>query len=148
MMKLNWGHKITLVFIAFVALMLTLVYKSMKTDFDLVSKEYYKDELAFQDVIDGKNNAFDLTTATSVSANNEQVLVQLPEEMKNKTIEGSVWFYCPANADNDKRMALKLNNDAQFSLPAKEFNKANYIVKIQWLVDGKKYYVEQPLTVN
>ncbi len=148
MMKLNWGHKITLVFIAFVALMLTLVYKSMKTDFDLVSKEYYKDELAFQDVIDGKNNAFDLTTATSVSANNEQVLVQLPEEMKNKTIEGSVWFYCPANADNDKRMELKLNNDAQFSLPAKEFRKASYIVKIQWLVDGKKYYVEQPLTVN
>lgn len=147
-MKFNWGHKILLVFIAFVAMMFTLVYKSMKTDFDLVSKEYYKDELAFQEVIDGKNNALALSTPSNVSIEEKDLVIQLPEEMKNTNLKGSIWFYCPVDASFDKKMDLATDKDARQLVAISGFQPANYIVKLQWNVDGKKYYSEQAIRIN
>ena len=40
---MNWGNKLMLVFIVFALLIGTLVYKSINTKYDLVSKDYYKD---------------------------------------------------------------------------------------------------------
>ena len=54
---MTWGTKLLLVFTAFALLMSTLVYMCMKQKFELVSKDYYKDELRYQDKIDGMNNA-------------------------------------------------------------------------------------------
>lgn len=147
-MKFNWGHKILLVFIAFVAMMVTLVYKSVKTDFDLVSTEYYKDELAFQEVIDGKNNALALTTPSNVSIDKKDLVIQLPEEMKNTILKGSIWFYCPADASFDIKMDLETDKDARQLIALSSFQPANYIVKLQWNVDGKKYYSEQSIRIN
>lgn len=147
-MKLNWGHKILVVFIAFVAMMVTLVYKSIKTDFDLVSKEYYKDELAFQEVIDGKNNALALSTPSNVSIENKELVIQLPAEMKNTNLKGSIWFYCPVDASFDKKMDLITDKNAKQLIALSDFQPANYIVKLQWNADGKKYYAEQSIRIN
>ena len=54
---MNWGNKLILVFIVFAVMMSVLVYKSVNTKYDLVSKDYYKDELRYQDKIDGMHNA-------------------------------------------------------------------------------------------
>ena len=54
---MNWGRSLILVFIVFAAFMGYLVYRASGTHFDLVSKEYYKDELRYQDKIDGFRNA-------------------------------------------------------------------------------------------
>ena len=81
-MNINWGHKIILVFVLFVSLIATLVYKSIHTNFELVTKEYYKDELVYQQVIDGTNNANKLGGITTVSSDAQFVNVTLPEEMK------------------------------------------------------------------
>ena len=81
-MNINWGHKIILVFVVFVSLIATLVYKSVHTNFELVTKEYYKDELVYQRVIDGTHNANRLAGVTTVTSDQQYVNVQLPEEMK------------------------------------------------------------------
>ena len=42
---MTWGNKLLLVFAAFALLIGTLVYKCMQQNFELVSKDYYNDEL-------------------------------------------------------------------------------------------------------
>ncbi|MFZ8343681.1 FixH family protein, partial [Staphylococcus aureus] len=54
---MNWGYKLLLAFISFALIIGILVYKSINTKYDLVSTEYYKDELRYQDKIDGSGNA-------------------------------------------------------------------------------------------
>ena len=54
---MNWGWKIALLFSGFVLFILFLVFKSVQQDFYLVSKDYYKQEIEYQKVIDGMKNA-------------------------------------------------------------------------------------------
>ena len=148
-MQINWGHKIILAFVLFVSLIATLVYKSMHTNFELVTKEYYKDELVYQKVIDGTNNANKLGGITTVSSNNQHVNITLPEEMKNESVKGSVWFYCAANANKDRRFDLKPDASGKQAFDRSEFSVGKYTVKVQWeKPDGQQYYSEQYLTLK
>jgi hypothetical protein len=147
-MTLNWGHKITIVLIAFGVLMTTLVYKSIKTDFQLVSKDYYKDELNYQQVIDGSNNAALLSSALIISPNKNGISIQFPVEMKNKNIKGELWFYCPYEAAKDRRIKINTTVDGVQLMATGEITSGNYIVKTSWQADGSSYYNEQSLTVQ
>jgi hypothetical protein len=54
---MNWGNKLLLVFVVFASGISFLVYRCMKTPVDLVSSDYYKDELVYQQVIDAAKRA-------------------------------------------------------------------------------------------
>ena len=58
-MKINWGTAIVLAFIVFISVILFFVVRmSMdnRANHDLVTEEYYKAELGYQDEIDAENN--------------------------------------------------------------------------------------------
>ena len=51
-MKFNWGYKILFVYLSFAGGILYLVYRTSLENRDLVSDNYYEEELAYQKVID------------------------------------------------------------------------------------------------
>ena len=62
-MKFTWGHGIVValgLFISFI-LYLIFVFPIGKQNSELVTENYYEDELSYQKVIDAKNNAATLT---------------------------------------------------------------------------------------
>lgn len=144
---MNWGNKLIIVFVLFGGFILYMVYKSLHVQVDLVSKDYYKDELVYQDVIDGRNNVEALKSKASISQNNDNVVIQLPEEMSGKKTEGQVWFYSPDNAKKDAQFDLQTNSSAQQLIDKKKLHAGNYTVKISWTESNKKYYIEQALTI-
>ena len=147
-MTLNWGHKITLGFSVFVLFMFFMVYKSMHTDFQLVSKEYYKDELAYQQVIDGTNRANKLSTAVTIMQTNDMLSIQLPAEMKGKQVSASIWLYCPTDDKKDQRLTLTADADGQLLLERKTIAAGNYVIKTKWNTDGVMFYNEQTVIVK
>lgn len=142
-MKINWGHKLLIVFVAFVGLIATMVYKAVNTDFDLVTKDYYKEELLFQKVIDGQNNAMELSSAARIEVTESQLVLHMPEEMKNANPSGSIWFYCPTDAGKDKKFDLDTKGTGSQSFEKNQFHPSSYIVKMKWEKDGVPYYSEQ-----
>ena len=86
-------NKLVLVFIVFAALIFTLVYKAVNTKFDLVSKDYYKDEWRYQEKIDGIHKANTLSSV-AITQNNSTVTLALPKEMNGEKVAGEAWFYC------------------------------------------------------
>lgn len=147
-MTFNWGHKLTLGFIAFAGMILYLVIQSMNTRYDLVSKEYYKDELQYQQVIDGVNRANQLSETVSVVQTDKHIVIQLPGEMKQTTVTGSLWFYCADNARKDFKMPLQVNAEAMQSIDSRSFMPGKYTVKIHWESNGQRYYTEQFITIQ
>lgn len=147
-MTLNWGHKITIVLILFGVLMFTLVYKSIKTDFQLVSKDYYKDELQYQQVIDGSNNANALTNALTLTQTDKGISIQFPKEMKGKLLQGEIWFYCSYDEHKDLRLKIDVTNEAVQFIEPDRLAPATYTVKTSWKADGNPYYNEQSFTVK
>ncbi len=147
-MTLNWGHKLTIVFIAFAAFIFFLIYKTTQSHFDLVSKDYYKDELAYQQVIDGTNLANKLSSGIQVQQQNDQISIQFPQEMKQKKAEGTIFFYCSADSGKDKKINIQLSEEAVQIIPAKDILPGKYVLKINWKTDNQNYYNEQPVSIN
>jgi hypothetical protein len=147
-MTLNWGHKITLAFSAFVVFMFVMVYKSMKTDFQLVTKEYYKDELAYQQVIDGTNRANKLSGSVEVTQANNELIIQLPTEMKGKVISGNIWLYCSSDDKKDRRLELAVDKNGKQVINSKNMLPANYLLKVTWKAEELNYYNEQHIELK
>jgi hypothetical protein len=147
-MKLNWGHKLILVFIAFGCMMSYLVYRSIKTSNDLVSNEYYKDELVYQQVIDDAQRASQLSEKISITQNNAAVVIHFPHEMNDAGVKGYAWFYCAADARKDIRIPLAVSTGGTQETESGRFIPGRYIVKINWSSGGKNYYSEQPLSIH
>ncbi len=145
-MTLNWGHKLIIVFILFGTLMFILVYKSIRTDYQLVSKEYYNDELKYQQVIDGTANANKLSTQVSILQSDGQLQFQFPMEMKNKTAKGAIYFYCSYDNSKDKKIAIALNEICMQTIEETKIPSGNYTVKISWQTADGNYYNEQYFT--
>lgn len=147
-MTFNWGHKLTLGYLAFAGMILYLVFQSVHTKYDLVSKEYYKDELQYQQIIDGANRANQLSQKLSVVQTDKNIEIRLPNEMKQTTVSGSIWFYCADNAQKDIRLPLQVNTDAIQHINSQSFMPGNYTAKIRWESNGQQYYAEQFITIK
>ena len=86
-------------FIVFALMMGYLVYRAFGTNFELVEEDYYKDELRYQQVIDGTGRSNMLNTSVQFNQSANGITLQMPEEMKNqesrkagKLIGGRRWF--------------------------------------------------------
>ncbi len=144
---MNWGNRLVLVFLVFGAGMGYLVYRSMNTDYELVESDYYKQELRYQNVIDEHNSASALSAAVNIEQKDGALLLRFPEEMKNKTLTGELYFYCAYDSKKDKRVPLKSDSNGQQSIAAGTILPGSYTVKIKWSNGEKSYYTEQNLSI-
>ena len=143
-MKLSWGYKIMFVYIAFVAGMGVLVFKASSQKFDLVTKDYYDQELKYQQVIDQAANTSKLSTPVSIERKEGELTISFPDEMKNKKKLVDFHLYYAADAKKDFRKSFELNeNESTQALPVGM--KGMYELKLSWEAEGVKYYFEQKL---
>lgn len=147
-MYMNWGNKLLITFLVFGAGMTFLVVRSVKTNYEMADKDYYKKELAYQEVIDGTNRANALSSAVALQQTDSGILLQMPAEMKNKTVSGDVWFYCAYDEKKDMKLPLQLNADAAQLISVNKLQSATYTVKISWSANGENYFTERNMTVN
>jgi nitrogen fixation protein FixH len=145
---MSWGNKLVIVFICFVSLIGFMVYNCFKVPVNLVSKEYYKDELAYQDVIDGKNRLTALGSDVTLSEQENVIMLQLPAEMIAQSVTGNVWFYCPTRATQDLKIPLQTDVNGRQFIDRDSLMPGNYQVKIDWKSGADNYYSEQRFTVK
>lgn len=145
---MNWGHKIIIVFVVFAAGILTLVTKSMRTRIDMVTPDYYGEELKYQQVIDGKENAGRLSAPVGISQDDAGVRISLPFELRNKQITGKVTFYRPSDSGKDVSMPLQPDHSGQQLVSRQLFIRGQYKVKIAWTMNDRPYFQEQLVNIN
>jgi len=138
---MNWGKSIVVVFVIFVGIMATLVTISMRQDVSLVSKDYYVEELAYQDQIERINNKNLMEEKPEIRKAGEVIILELNVP---KSI-GSVHFFRPSNAKFDKKYKLAINQSGIQVFKSTDFEKGFWKVKINWEKDGKEYYSEHNL---
>ncbi|TMI66025.1 MAG: hypothetical protein E6H07_09010 [Bacteroidetes bacterium] len=143
-MKISWGYKIAGVYLLFVAGIVFLVFKANNERFDMVTKDYYGEELKYQQVIDQSANANALSAPVSVERNEGAVTVRFPIEMKDKKIDVDFYLYYPADDKKDFRKSFTINAP-EFNQSLPEGAKGLYELKLSWTADGKKYYNERKI---
>jgi len=147
-MKINWGVSIVLAFVVFISFILFFVIR-MSTDsrahHDLVTEDYYRAELAFQEEIDGQNNATKNSVNLKVIKQKEGLLIQFPSNLNYSNIKGTISFYRPSNMKLDFDIDLKLTS-AQMLIPNDRLLDGRWDIKVSWVYENESYLFKDKLT--
>jgi hypothetical protein len=147
-MSINWGAKIFLLYTGFVVLMGTLVWKSMHTKFDLVTEDYYQQEIGFQKKLDAKTATTSLAQKPVISVTEESIMVFFPQDFSGKAIKADLQLYNPANAALDKSFINLQAEAGKLTIARKDLPAARYTGKLTWQCEGKTYYQEAPVNLT
>jgi len=143
--KFHWGHGVSIVLGVFIIFILTFVYKTLvKPEYDhkLVSEEYYKEELHFQDEINSLNNASQLKENVKIQHSDKGIEVVFPGSFDPKKIEG----YVDLQRANDSKLDLKidLNLDSlSLLIPSEKLIKGTYNIKVVWNYEKIPYQLNE-----
>jgi hypothetical protein len=143
---MNWGHKITLVYVGFVVFMLTLVVLCIKQkDIFLVTENYYSDELAYETRIQKTRNANALGKDLQilVKSNVDSVYLDLTKQSIGST--GSVVFYRPSSQKMDYKIPMNLDYNGQQKIYTGKLADGLWTVKLEWEKAGQEYYKEEKI---
>ena len=144
---MNWGKKIALVYVAFVGLIATLVTISMNQEIELESKDYYAQELKYQEKIDALNNTNEMKEDITINRNENEVLIHFPIEQKGSISEGEIIFFCANDFHKDQKFKLSIDAENNQRIPFEQLQKAKYTLKISWKANSKNYFKEVPFTL-
>jgi hypothetical protein len=142
---MSWGKWIIVAFILFAGFIATLVTVCMRQEVNLVSKDYYKEELAYQDQIARVNNASLLPVKPVIRKNGGFIQVGFDEF--HKVENGSLKLFRPSDPKMDKVFTLESTNERTQSFSIDGLEKGMYRARMQWVMDGKEYFVEEVVNI-
>lgn len=140
-MKINWGFKITVLYLGFVALIVTMAIMAMRQKVDLVSKDYYEQELAYQGKIDKKILTASLNEPLSWNILTDKLILTFPKQFKGQQINTEVYFFRPSDVNLDKLFSLRDTSNNQV-IATDKLKKGVYKMQINWRVNNQEYYNE------
>ena len=116
---------------------------------DLVSQDYYEQELRYQSQIDRIDRARDIAGQVSVAFDRSRcrITLSLPKEHASAQVNGSIQLYRPSKAGMDERLALKLDPNGTQVIDAKHLSPGLWKVKVLWSVAGHEFFVERKVQI-
>jgi len=140
---MGWGWRITILYSSFVVFMIGMAVMAFRQDFDLVSDEYYEEEIAYQGRIDQMTNASE--DHQKVKVFNTADAVQLTFSAPVQDVK--IHFFRPSDDTMDFKVELAAV-DSNFNVALDRFSKGKYLIKVEWKNSGKTYFQEQMLLIN
>ncbi len=141
-MNINWGTGVVIAFILFISFILFFVLKAStqkKYDYDLVSEEYYKDELNYQSNIDKLNNTKQLNIEIVAAKTKDGIEIKFPDSYKTENIDGNVSLYRPSNQSLDFDIPFDLSKRTTLLIPDNKLVGGRWDIYLTWQKEGKEY---------
>lgn len=141
---MNWGRGLTIAMICFMSFISILIIILMSNKVDLVSEDYYQQEIAYDDEIVARNNWINNYDNVVISENENHLLVVLPK------MEGVTNFEMELNRPNDNKDDLRFHiaGTSTYLIDRNKLKKGVYTYRIygksgvkKFLSSGK-YYVK------
>lgn len=146
-MKINWGTGIVLAFVAFISFILYFVVR-MSTDnsanHDLVTEEYYKQELAYQNEIDASKSALEMQAKLKFVKSKEGMTIFFPEKFDPEQITGTVSLYRPSNKHLDIDFPISLSK-THLLIPDNSLVDGRWDITVKWQYQGKTFLHKEKL---
>jgi hypothetical protein len=144
-----WPRLVIAAFIGFALFIGNMVRQAMKTEVDLVSKDYYQKEIAYQKHINQVQATRQLANQVIFiqAAAAEQLHLVFPAGSSPAQVKGQVHFFRPSNARLDFTLPLQLNPDGRQHIRTTSLAKGRWRVQLTWHRNGQDYFLEKTLTL-
>jgi hypothetical protein len=145
MKKFSWGHGVIVALLAFMLFIVGMIvfFPMGKQNAEMVSDNYYEEELLYQQVIDAKNRADKLEKRPQYFQDKTGIKITFPEDINSTNAK--VGFVLTRTEDRNLDIIRKSENlDSQNSIfiPAKVIVKGNYTLKLHWVKENKDYQID------
>lgn len=147
-MKLNWGYKIAIFYIAFMVFVALIVAFSFTQDVNLVTENYYEEEVKYQEHIDKVKRTEALPQQLLIQVENEFIALTFPELFKETKIDGKIQLYRPSDNKFDQTISIDVNSSNQQLIAKSDLQSGLWKIKIFWNVNTTEYYNEKLLMIN
>jgi len=145
-MKINWGYTIVAVYSVFIVGILFMVYRSSLEKKDLVSENYYAEELKYQEIIDQSANTASLSSVIKTEVKKGKIQLSFPLEFNESIYKGTWKLYCTADRSKDVSGNCEIAG-AKSTISYNATVKGIFQLQLTWIKDGKKYYFEKNMTL-
>jgi len=147
-LKISWGNGIVIAFGVFMSVnLLTAVYL-MNQDVNLVSEDYYDEEIKYQQQIDRMERTSRLEKKQIVSFDGSIVKIKIPKSVLSKRLTGEIYFYRPSNSKSDIKIPLITDTLGVQVIPVERLEKGLWTIKVNWLSIGKEYFSEDRILIQ
>lgn len=138
---MNWGKSIIVAFILFAAFIGTLVTICVRQDIHLVTKDYYREELAYQRQIDRMSHTAMLTDKPSIKVEGDLLNVAYTD--LSRIQYGELRLFRPSDSRMDKLFELRKSTEASQYFSTAGMHKGMYRARLQWTLNGEEFFMEQ-----
>lgn len=146
-MKKNlWPYGIILAFVLFISGTIGLIVMASTQHEDLVSKNYYEQELRYQSRLDSLERAASSGASLVYDAVERRIVVALPVSPSHTSTSGTVQLYRPSEAGLDREITLQPGGDGRQSIDVRALQSGLWKVRVCWSADGLDYQLEGSLT--
>ena len=142
--KFNWGHGIVLAlgsFIAFI-LFMVLIFPSGQQNAEMVTDDYYSEELNFQQVIDAKKNAESLNDLPTYKQLASGIQIDFPATIIPDDSQVHFDMYRTNDSNLDVKKDLVLDENNSFTIPRQVISVGSYTLKVKWKENKKPYQID------
>ena len=144
---MNFGGRIVVLYLSFVALIVTLVVMSYGQKVELVSDDYYAQEMKFQDKIDAINNEKSLVGSIHHSINGNEITLIADSNLLSNDFEGTIHFFRPSDSSKDIQLKMNFVNNTQ-AIDSKQLIHGAYKLQLSWTSNQKHYFKEEVIFIN
>jgi hypothetical protein len=146
--KISWPAGIIIALSSFIIFILSFVYKATflpEYDHHLVSEEYYKDELNYQQEIDKEKKAGQLKENITLKKVSDGLLISFPSEFDPTKITGTISFQRISNSKIDFTLPIQLKT-SKILIADKDLVAGRWNVKIEWTANNETYLLKEKIT--
>ncbi|MBH8567450.1 FixH family protein [Microvirga sp. STS02] len=143
-----WPYAVIAVFVLFAGYIGFMVQQAMRTSVDLVSPDYYKQELAYQQRMESVARTAALPAPVQLhhDAAAQRLTLQLPATLAGQAVRGSLHFFRPSDQKLDFTLPLQPGPNQQFSTA--KMRPGYWRVRVDFTADNQAYFVEKELLIR
>ena len=143
-----WPYAIISAFAIFIAGTIGLIVLACSHKTDLVSADYYEQEIKFQNRLDQLRRTKELNTGVVVyDASKQQITISLPGGQSHRAVSGRVQLYRPSAAGLDRQMALVPDSAGVQIVEARDLLPGLWKVRVSWTVGDNDYFADEKIVI-
>lgn len=144
MKNFSWGHGVVIALFAFIVFILSMLFlfPNGQKNSEMVTDNYYEEELQYQDVIDAKKRADNLQEKPTYSQDTSGIKIVFPKGYDNSNTTVKFVLNRTDDQNLDIKKSEQLNADQSILIPAKVLKTGNYTLRLTWTKDKTDYRLD------
>jgi hypothetical protein len=145
-----WPHGIILAVALFVAGTAGLIVLAAAHRSDLVSPDYYDQEIRYQARLDSRGRAQALGPAAAVDYDDarRELAITLPSDHVRRGATGRVQLYRPSAAGLDRQFKLEPDPSGRQIISVADVRAGLWQVQVSWSVEGQDYFLDRKIVLS